>query len=93
MEIGRDVSIVWLNCLAMICVVPFGLAFFFAIIGLRRLRQLAKRHLPAAQEKAQSLADATETASQKLAAPVIGLQVKGTQIGSAIHAILRRKDV
>ncbi len=93
MEIGRDVSLVWLNCLTLICVVPFGVAFFFAAMGLRRLRQMAKQALPVAQEKAQSLADATDRASQKLASPVIGLHVKAAQIESTLHAILRRKEV
>jgi hypothetical protein len=93
MDVWRDVSLLWLNCLAFVAVVPFGVLFFFAVKGMRRLRQLAKKYLPVAQDKAQSVADAADRASQKLAAPVIGLHVKATQVDGMIHAIRRRKTV
>jgi hypothetical protein len=91
MEVWRNVSLCWLNCLTLICVVPFGLVFAFMVMGLRRLRQGTKRVMPVAQEKAQSVAEATDRASRKLAAPVIGLHSKAAQIDGTIHAIRRRK--
>jgi hypothetical protein len=93
MDVWRDVSLLWLNCLTFIAVVPFGVLFFFAVKGMRRLRQLAKKYLPVAQDKAQSVADVADRTSQKLAAPVIGLHVKTTQIDGMIRAIRRRKTV
>ena len=91
MQVWRDVSLLWLNCLTLIAVVPFGVVFFFAVKGLRRARQRAKQFLPVAQEKAQSMADATERVSEKLAAPVIGLEVKAAQFNGTIRAIRRRE--
>ncbi len=91
MQVWRDVSLLWLNCLTLIAVAPFGVVFFFAVRGLWRVRQRTKQFLPVAQEKAQSIADATDRASEKLAAPVIGLHAKAAQIDSTLHAIRRRK--
>lgn len=93
MSMWRDVSLLWLNCLTLIAVVPFGVLFFFGVKGLRRLRQLAKQYLPVAVEKAQSVADATDRASQRLVAPVIGLHVKAAQLDRSLRAIRRRKEV
>lgn len=92
MEIARNISLVWLNCLTLIAVLPFGIIFFLAVLGMRRLRQLVKQYLPIAQEKAESLADATDRVSGKVAAPVVGLHARGAQIQGALHAIRRRRE-
>jgi hypothetical protein len=87
----RDISLLWLILLTLIAVLPWGVIFFFAIKGMIRLRQLARRYLPLAQEKARLVADKTEEASQKMAEPFIQVHAKAAQADGIKNAILRRK--
>jgi hypothetical protein len=88
----RDMSLLWLIFLTFIAVLPFGLIFFFAVRGMHRLRQAAKRHLPAAQEKARQMASATERFSQKVVDPIIGAQAKAAEVGGVAKAIFGRRE-
>ena len=60
MEVWRDISLMWLIFLTFIAVLPFGVIFFFAIMGMRRLRQVVKRFFPQAQEQVRIVAEKTE---------------------------------
>jgi hypothetical protein len=93
MAVARDISLMWLILLTFIAVLPFGVLFFFAIKGMRRLRQLAKQTLPIAQEKARLVADGTDRVSQKVAAPVIGVRAGVAQVQGIRKATFRRKQV
>jgi hypothetical protein len=87
-----NLSLVWLIFLTLIFVLPIGVLFFFAIRGMRRLRQLAKQYLPIAQEKTWLVESKTEEFSQKVADPIIGVQAKATQANEFTRAIFRRKS-
>ena len=87
----RDISLIWLLFLTLIAVLPFGVLFFFAIKGMRRLRQLAKQYLPLAQEKARLVADKTEEVSHKVASPFIGAHARAAQVHGTTKAILTRR--
>jgi hypothetical protein len=41
LAVFRDISLLWLIFLTLISILPFAVLFFFAIQGMRRLRQLA----------------------------------------------------
>ena len=91
LAVWRDISLLWLILLTLIAVLPFGVLFFFAIKGMRRLRQLAKQYLPLAQEKARLVADKTEEVSQKVASPIIGAHARAAQVNGVTKAILTRR--
>ena len=92
MAVARGISLMWLILLTFIAVLPFGVLFFFAIKGMRRLRQLAKQALPIAQQKARLVADGTGRVSQKVAAPVIGVRAGVAQVQGIRRATFRRKQ-
>jgi hypothetical protein len=91
MAAWRDISLVWLAFLTLVALLPFGVLFFYAVKGLHRLRQLAKTYLPQAQDKARQVADVTEQAGHKVAAPLIKAKTRAAQIDGVAQAILRRK--
>lgn len=91
LAVWRDISLLWLIFLAFIAVLPFGVLFFFAVKGMHRLRQGAKKYLPLAQEKARQMAGAADRISQKAAAPVIAAHVKAAQVAGIRKATFRRK--
>jgi hypothetical protein len=93
MDLGvwRDISLMWLIFLTFIAVLPFGVIFYFAVRGMRRLRQLAKQYLPVAQEKAAQVADITEQASQKVTNPWIQAQARAAEVNGMMTAILTRR--
>ena len=91
LAVWRDISLLWLIFLTLIAILPFGVVFFFAIQGMRRLRQLAKQYLPLVQEKARQVAEVIEQVSQKIADPVIGAKVKAAQVDGVTKAILSRR--
>jgi hypothetical protein len=89
--VWRDISLMWLILLTLVAVLPVAVLFFFAIKGLHRLRQVADRYLPLAQEKAQRVADVTEQISQKVTGPVISAQAKAAQVDGISKAIFARR--
>jgi hypothetical protein len=93
MDVGvwRDVSLMWLIFLTFIAVLPFGVIFYFLVRGMHRLRQLAKKYLPVAQQKAAQVADMTEQASQKVANPFVEIHARAAEIDAITTSILRRK--
>lgn len=91
LAVFRDISLLWLIFLTLIAVLPFGVLFFFAVRGMRRLRQLAKQYLPVAQEKARLVANKTEEVSRKVTNPVIHTQVRAAQVGGLTRAIFSRR--
>jgi hypothetical protein len=90
LAVWRDISLVWLIFFAFLSILPFGVLFFFAVKGMHRLRQLAKLYLPIAQDKARVVAQATERAGTKLAAPVIALSARAAQWDGIRRATFRR---
>lgn len=93
LAVFRDISLLWLILLTLIAVLPCGVAFYFAVCGLRRLRQLIKHYLPLVQQKAALLADKTEQVSQEVVEPFIGVQARAAEAAAIRRAILRRKRV
>jgi hypothetical protein len=91
MIVARDISLLWLILLTLIAILPIGFLSFFAVRGLHRLRQLAKQHLPVAQDKARQIADMAEQMSQKVANPIIGARAKAAQVNGISKAILSRR--
>lgn len=90
MEVWRDISLMWLILLTFVAVLPFGLILFYAIRGMRRLRQLAKQYLPVAQDKAKLVAVKTEEVSDKVAQPLVDLYARVAQANTMARTILRR---
>jgi hypothetical protein len=91
-EVWRDISLIWLIFLATISVLPFAIAFFFAIKGLAKLRGLVKRYAPVAQEKAYTVAVKSDEVSQKVAKPFIVAYAKTAQARTMTRAITRRTE-
>jgi hypothetical protein len=91
LAVWRDISLMWLIFLTFIAVLPFGALFYFAIRGMRHLRQLAKQYLPIAQQKAAQVADLTAQASQKVANPFMAVHIKAAQVDGIVSAILSRR--
>ena len=90
MEVWRDISLMWLTLLTLVAVLPFAIVFFFAIKGMRRLRQLAKQYLPQAQEQARLVAAKTEEFSQQLTKPMVEVNVRTARLNMTARTILRR---
>jgi hypothetical protein len=91
LAVWRDVSLLWLIFLTLISVLPFSVLFYFAIRGMRRLRQLALLYLPIAQDKARIVASTTEQISLQVASPIIGIQAKTAQANGLTKAIFARR--
>jgi hypothetical protein len=90
MEVWRDISLMWLIVLTFIAVLPFGVIFFFAIMGLRRLRQAARRFFPQAQEQVRIIAEKTEEISEQVAQPLVELHALTAKLNTMTRTILRR---
>ena len=90
LAVWRDISLIWLILLALISVLPVAIVSFFAIRGLHRLRQVAKRYLPLAAQKSRLVADKVELVSQKVTGPIVGVQTRAAQANGITNAIWRR---
>jgi len=91
--VWRDISLLWLIFLMLIPALLIGVVLFFCIKGMHRLRQLAKKHLPTAQNAARRVASGTKRASQRVASPFIAAHVAGARIGAiARTTVTRRKQ-
>jgi len=92
MEVWRDISLMWLILLTFVAVLPFGVLFFYAVKGMRRLRQVLKKYLPQAQDMAGQLAARTEDVSDRVAQPVVNLYARAAQVNTIARIILRRNE-
>jgi hypothetical protein len=93
LSIMRDLSLIWLLSLALLASLPFVVIFFYAIRGMKRLRQLTKQYMPVAQDYARLAADKTEEVSVKVADPFISIKAKKAQADGITQAVFsRRKD-
>lgn len=94
LAVWRDISLLWLIVLTLIPALSTGVILFYAIKGLRRLRQLARQYLPLAQEKAALAADRTEAIGHKIVGPLIAVQARAAQVNGITKSVLsRRKNV
>ena len=91
LAVWRDISLLWLILLTLISVLPFSVLFYFAVRGMRRLRQLAILYLPIAQDKARIVANTTEQISLQVASPIISVQTKAAQVNGLTKAIFARR--
>ena len=91
LAVWRDISLLWLISLTLLAVLPFGVLFFYAIKGMLRLRPLAQKYLPLAQEKTRLVAAKTEEISQKVAQPIIGVHAKAAQANGMTATIFSRR--
>ena len=91
LAVWRDISLLWLILLTLISVLPFSVVFYFAVRGMRRLRQLAILYLPIAQDKARIVANTTEQISLQVASPIVGVQTKAAQVNGLTKAIFARR--
>jgi hypothetical protein len=91
LAVWRDISLLWLIFLTLIPALLAGVILFFCIKGMHRLRQVAKKYLPMAQNAARRVADGTERASQKVASPFITAQAAGARIGAIARAPWTRR--
>ncbi|MGC9335123.1 MAG: hypothetical protein ACP5JJ_13305 [Anaerolineae bacterium] len=92
MDLGvwRDISLLWLILLTFVAVLPVGIVLFYAIKGMRRLRQLARHYLPIVQDKAGLVATKSEEISQKVAEPIIKTYARTAQVNTMAKSIWRR---
>ena len=91
LSIMRDLSLVWLLSLALLASLPFVVIFFYAVRGMKRLRQLTKQYMPVAQDYARLAADKTEEVSQKVADPFINIKAKKAQADGIAQAVFTRR--
>jgi len=94
LAVWRDVSLLWLIGLTLIPTLIVSAFLFYAIKGLRRLRQLTRNYLPPLREKAVLVADKTEAVSRRVVRPLIAAQVWTAQVNGIARSIFsRRKKV
>jgi hypothetical protein len=91
LSIMRDLSLIWLLTLALFASLPFAVIFYFAVRGMRRLRQLTEQYMPVAQDYARLAADKTEEASQKVADPFVSMSAKKAQADRIAQAVFTRR--
>jgi hypothetical protein len=92
LAVWRDVSLLWLILLSLIATLPFAVLFYFAIVGLAKLRKVVKKYLVLAQEKAKLVANTTEGVSRQVSAPIIQMQAKSAQVHGIRKAIFVRRQ-
>ena len=92
MEVWRDISLMWLILLTFVAVLPFGVIFYLAVRGMRRLRQVLKKYFPLAQDRVDQVAHKAEEISDKVAQPVVELYAKAAQVNTMARTILRRNE-
>jgi len=92
LAVWRDISLLWLIFLSLIAILPIGVVLFFAIKGMRRLRQLTATFLSLAQEKASLVAVKTDEISRKVVTPFIDARARAAQVNSICSAIFTRRQ-
>jgi hypothetical protein len=91
LAVWRDISLLWLIFLTLIPTVLAAVVLFFCVKGMHRLRQVAKKYLPMAQNAARQVASGTERASQKVVSPFIAAQAAGARIGAIARTPFTRR--
>lgn len=92
LAVWRDISLLWLILLSVIAVLPFAVLFFFAIRGMRRLRQLAITYLTLLQDKSSLVATKTDEISRQVVKPIINARAKSAQVSGIRNAIFSRRQ-
>jgi len=92
LAVWRDISLLWLILLSMIAILPFAVLFFFAIRGMRRLRQLAITYLALLQDKSNLMATKTDEISRQVIKPIINARTKSAQVSGIRNAIFSRRQ-
>ena len=92
LAVWRDISLLWLILLSTIAVLPFAVLFFFAIKGMRRLRQLAIIYLALLQDKSNLVATKTDEISHQVVKPIINARAKSAQVSGIRNAIFSRRQ-
>ena len=92
LAVWRDISLLWLIFLTLIAILPIAVLFFFAIKGMRRLRQLFVTYLPLLQEKASLVATKTDEISHHVTNPIINAKAKSAQVNGIRNAIFSRRQ-
>ena len=89
MAVWRDISLLWLMFLTLIAVLPWGILFFFGIMGLNKVRQVLKKFFPVVQLKFRQVASGTEQISYKIAQPVVSVNATGARVGAMTQSVTR----
>ena len=92
MEVWRDISLIWLISLTIVSVLPFAIAFFFAIKGMNALRRLTKKYVPVAQDKARLVATKTDEIGEKVAGTFITTNAQAARVQGMTRSITRRNN-
>ena len=92
LAVWRDISLLWLIFLSLIAIVPFAVLFFFAIRGMRKLRQLAVTYLALLQDKSNLVATKTDELSRQIVKPFINAKAKAAQVSGIRNAIFSRRQ-
>jgi hypothetical protein len=92
LAVWRDISLLWLILLSTIAILPFAVLFFFAIKGMRRLRQLAITYLALLQDKSSLVATKTDEISHQVVKPIINARAKVAQVSGIRNAIFSRRQ-
>jgi hypothetical protein len=92
LAVWRDISLLWLILLSTIAILPFAVLFFFAIKGMRRLRQLAITFLTLLQDKSNLMATKTDEISRQVVKPIINARAKSAQVNGIRNAIFSRRQ-
>lgn len=90
LAVWRDMSLIWLMLLTLIGLLPIGVIMFFLVKGMSKVRQVTKKYLPVAQDKARQVAGATEQVSLKIAQPVVRAHATRAQINTITKSVVRR---
>jgi len=91
LAVWRDISLLWLIFLTLIPALLAGVILFFCIKGMHRLRQVTRKTLTIAQDKARQVANGTERASQKVVRPFIAANAAGARIGAVARTTVTRR--
>ncbi len=84
----RDLSIVWLGLLTMIIVAVPGVAFFYAVRGMRALNRWLRLPLLNAQLWALRIEQGTQRASDAMVEVPIQLQSRSAQARVTLRGVI-----
>jgi len=84
----RDLSIVWLGLLTMIIVAVPGVAFFYAVRGMRALNRWLRLPLLNAQLWALRIEQGTQRASDAMVEVPIQLRSRSAQVRVTLRGVI-----
>jgi len=84
----RDLSIVWLGLLTMIFVAVPGVAFYYAVRGMRALNAWLRPQLLNAQMWAMHIQHGTARVSNRIAAVPIALHSTSARISTTTRGVM-----